>query len=410
MPNHSRRTRAVLDPSLDKPLTALQAAITGDALIKAAFALLQRAVTCELVGIFLRIETRPDGPIPFRFVDSIGRKFEREMREGIFFQEHPASAILMANPGIRLIGTRNILPPDEILYASRFYREVMQVMGFRHAIGMYFWDDPPQMPEAVLSVCRIEGQPDFTDDDVAMLDRLYPQIDAALRRMRAIERERGARGELHGLIDPARLACVLHWDLTVAEANRAAREMCAQWNLGAASAQLKLPPFCLPAPLRDACAELKRNWHASVADHPEAGKAEHLVVQHPEGALTANVSLRVRHTAPLGKPSFLIEFDPPKKAASVADRPSRKLSLDRFTLGERELIRLTCAGKSNQEIANETGKALGSVKNALSALYGKTGVHSRSALIALVGGQLHTLAVLLFATWSDVSELCCFGS
>ncbi len=170
----SFRSSGLLDRTIDKPLIALQAAINGDSLIKAAFALLQRAVTCDMAGVHLRIENLPAGLISFRFLDTRGRDFAREMREGVFFQDHPAGPILMANPGIRLIGTRETLPPDEVLHASRFYREVMQVMGFRHAIAMYFWDDPPQMPEAVLSVCRVEGKPDFTDDDVAVLDRLHP--------------------------------------------------------------------------------------------------------------------------------------------------------------------------------------------------------------------------------------------
>lgn len=402
----SSRTSGLLDRAIDKPMIALQAAINGDSLIKAAFALLQRAVTCDMAGVHLRIENLPAGLISFRFLDTRGRDFAREMREGVFFQDHPASPILMANPGIRLIGTRETLPPDEVLHASRFYREVMQVMGFRHAIAMYFWDDPPQMPEAVLSVCRVEGKPDFTDDDVAVLDRLYSHIDAALRRVRAIERERAVRGELHGLIDPARPACVLHWDLTVAEVNRGARELCAQWNDGDAAAQLKLPPFRLPASLREACTELKKRWHASVADHPATGKAERFAVRHPERkSLEATISVHVRHATPMGKPAFLVEFDPPKNAAPAPSGKNRKLGLGSFTLPQRDLIRLVCEGKTNQEIATVTGKALGSVKNALSSLFCKAGVHSRSALIARIGGRLVALALFLSNSWCDLAEL-----
>ncbi len=381
-----RKSPGVLNRALEKPLVALQAAITGDAVIKALFALLQRAVPCDFAGAFLRHEDHAYGSVPFRFMDSRGRDFGPQLADGVFFREHPAMPVLLANPGIRFINTRETLPPDEILHASRFYREVMQVIGFRHAIGMYFWDDPPRMPEAVLSVSRGEGQPDFTDEEVSILDRLYPHIDAALRRIRAIERERAVRSELHSLIDPARAACLLHWDLTVADANRAARELCARWHLGEASAHLKTPRFVLPEPLREACVGLKKRWQASLRESPATGTAERLTVPHPEcPALFAKVTLHVQHIDPLGKPVFLIEFEPPKNDAAPPRRLNGKMKLAAFTLADRELIRLVREGHSNQEIATATGRALGSVKNALHAIFEKVGIRSRAALIAKVG-------------------------
>lgn len=262
------------------------------------------------------------------------------------------------------------------------------MLGFRHSVAMYFWNDPPRMPpEVVFAPCRVEGEPEFGDEEVAVLDQLYPHIDAALKRVRAIEEERAVRSELHGLLDPTRPACVLHWDLTVAEENRAAREMCARWNLGDASARLKPPPFSLPAPLRNACDDLKNHWSASLQHRPATGTADRLSVRHPDQpSLGATVSVHIHRTDPLGKPALLIEFDPPKNVAN-ASRSMKRKPLLRFTLGERDLIRLVCEGKSNQEIATKTGKALGSVKNALHAIFGKAGVQSRSALIARMGAR-----------------------
>lgn len=386
MADRPPRSRASSDRALDRPLIALQAAITSDAVIKAVIALLRRAVTCDFVSAFFRIEPHADGAVPYRMIDSRGRDFSAQLRDGSLFRDHPAASKLMANPGIKFITTREMLPPDEILHRSGFYRDAMQVIGFRHSIAIYFWEDPPQMPEAVFSPSRGEGQPDFTDKDSTVLNRLYPHIDAALRRVRAIEQGRTLRGELRALIDPARPMCVLHWDLSVAAANRAARELCAQWNGGDAVPRVKTPPFSLPAPLHDACIELKKRWGISLQHRPEAGMADRLSVRNPKRPeLSAVVSLHVRHaTTPLGKPAFLIEFDMPMgiAPANSAKRTPRRRG---FTLQERELIRLVREGKSNQEIALEMGKALGSVKNAFSALFGKVGVHSRGALIARIG-------------------------
>lgn len=395
MADRPLRSRGALDRALDRPLIALQAAISSDAAIKAIMALLQRAVSCDFVGAFFRIEAHADGAVPYRMIDTRGRDFGPQLRDGSLFRDHPAAPKLMANPGIKFITTREILPPDEILHRSGFYRDAMQVIGFRHSIAIYFWEDPPQMPEAVFSPSRAEGQPDFTDEDMAVLDRLYPQIDAALRRVRAIEQERTLRGELRALVDPTRPICVLHWNLSVAAANRAARELCAQWNQGDANPRLKPPPFCLPPSLRDACLELKKRWSLSLQQRPATGTAEKLTVRHPDRTrLSATVSLHAQHTAPLGKPGFLIEFETPEQTTR-ANQPHEEPHRGRFTLSERELIRFVREGKSNQEIALETGKALGSVKNAFSALFGKVGVHSRSALIARIGSSALLLAELI---------------
>jgi DNA-binding NarL/FixJ family response regulator len=46
------------------------------------------------------------------------------------------------------------------------------------------------------------------------------------------------------------------------------------------------------------------------------------------------------------------------------------------------MVKLVCEGKSNQEIAAHTCKALGSVKNMLHVIFKKLHVHSRSNVIA----------------------------
>ena len=54
------------------------------------------------------------------------------------------------------------------------------------------------------------------------------------------------------------------------------------------------------------------------------------------------------------------------------------------TLSEREckIVRLVCEGHSNQEIATDTCKALGSVKNMLHVIFKKLRVHNRANIIA----------------------------
>lgn len=364
---------------------ALQSALDGDAVIKAIFRLLQNTVRCDFVNVCLRIVQHEAGDrnIACRMIDSRGRDFSEELLAGIFFQEHPGMPTLMANPGIRFINTREILPPDDVLHQTRFYRESMQIVGYRHAIGMFFWDNPPRVPEAVFSIYRGEGESDFEDADVASLDGLYPQIDAALRRARAMENERAVTQELRRMAAHASEAtCVLDWDLKVASASRAAREKCALWNSGGASMALKLPPFRLPATLRAACDELKTHWLASLKSNPAAGAAKRLTIQHPDQpACQAGISIHLHQAAPLAKPGFRIDFR--SEADQQPSETKGSPGLDQaLTPDQRTLVRLVCEGKTNQQIATEVGRAVGTVKNALHTIFKQLNVQSRSMLIA----------------------------
>jgi DNA-binding CsgD family transcriptional regulator len=385
MRDRARPLLSLLDRRLEKPLIALQTALDGEALIKATFRVLKAAVRCDFANVCLRIVRDTERNVAYRMIDSRGFEYRRDLMEKEFFRNHPAMPTLLANPGIQFINTREILAPEKKLKKTRFYREVMQVIGFRHAVGMVFWKIPPEAPEAIFSLCREEGAPDFEDAEVAFLDLLYPHINAALRRLHALEKERVARDELRGLLrDGTRSACILDWDLGVAEANRAARESCAQWEFGVEGAKLKPPPFRLPSSLRRACLELKEHWHASLKRRPVAGLAEQTEVRHPSNPfLRAMVSMHPRHSDPLGKPGFLIEFTP-SEPLSLSKPGKGKESFGMLTSQERKLVRLVCEGKSNQEIASATGRALGSIKNSLHTIFGKLGVRSRGALIACV--------------------------
>jgi LuxR family maltose regulon positive regulatory protein len=57
---------------------------------------------------------------------------------------------------------------------------------------------------------------------------------------------------------------------------------------------------------------------------------------------------------------------------------------------EREVLQLIAAGRSNQEIANNLGISLNTVKQHTSNLYGKLGVRRRTQAIA----RARTLALL----------------
>lgn len=370
---------------VERALLSLQSAIDGDALIKAVFRLLQNAVRRDFVSVYLRIRQHSSANMSHRMFDSRGREYGLEIVGNVSFRKHPGMPSLLANSGIRFVNTREILPSDTVLQKTHSSREFMHVTGVRHGIGIFF-SDQPQTPKIIFSLLRERGQPDLSDKDVAVLNLLHPHIAAAFRRVRETENERAVRKELHALAErTCRAACVLDSELRVADFTRAAREQSAKWHSnGEEAGLLKPPPFRLPAVLHDACTELSARWRASLRRSP--GMAERCVVVHPSRPeLRATVSLRPTDFMSLAEPGFLIEFE--RSIGSIVTKDDRETALERLSYRERILVRLVCAGKSNQEIPDETRRTIGTVKNALHLIFGKLGVHSRSALIAFVASR-----------------------
>lgn len=75
------------------------------------------------------------------------------------------------------------------------------------------------------------------------------------------------------------------------------------------------------------------------------------------------------------------------RASGSAARPSADSSLAhlaRLTSREQEMTRLACEGRTNQEIANESGLSVQMVKKYLHSIFQKLEVPSRSRLMALM--------------------------
>ena len=62
----------------------------------------------------------------------------------------------------------------------------------------------------------------------------------------------------------------------------------------------------------------------------------------------------------------------------------RRYGVDSLTARERVLAALVCRGWSNQRISGELGITVRTVKNRLTVVYDKVGVHSRAELIVAI--------------------------
>jgi DNA-binding NarL/FixJ family response regulator len=91
-------------------------------------------------------------------------------------------------------------------------------------------------------------------------------------------------------------------------------------------------------------------------------------------------------SAAFARPHFLIEFEDLHGSGGTGYQiSSASLShLVRLTIREQNLARLVCDGHSNQEIADESGLSLETVKKHLHSIFCKLQVPSRSRLMALM--------------------------
>src|SRR5207249_2169143 len=87
-----------------------------------------------------------------------------------------------------------------------------------------------------------------------------------------------------------------------------------------------------------------------------------------------------------GQPHFLIECEDSRRQAAPRSGPASSTlpHFVRLTRREQEVARLVCEGRSNQEIANDAGLSLPTVKKHLHAIFRKLEVPSRSRLMALM--------------------------
>jgi len=91
-------------------------------------------------------------------------------------------------------------------------------------------------------------------------------------------------------------------------------------------------------------------------------------------------------SAGVAQPHFLIECEnlEVKTALPALPGAAQLPHFVQLTRREREIVQLICDGQSNQEIADETGSSLATVKKHIHSIFRKLEVSSRSRLIALM--------------------------
>jgi DNA-binding CsgD family transcriptional regulator len=367
-------------------LLALFAAKDLDALIDTAFHTLGATVACDFASAFYR--STGDGL--FKQRDSRGREYGPALMRR-YMELTPALQIAMTNRGIKILPTSTGLPRSVVaLKRTAFYREIMQPQGWRHAVALCFWGDPPATsPVFVTSVYRGQGQSDFSEQDIGKLACLHPFIDSAVNRVHEREAATTIRdGMALAVHDGMRGLAILDRHLLLVQANQVARQLCAAWvdDGTARHTEDSSATWCLPTVLESECRELDDEWQSLVRADPDAAdlRRHRQVVHARVPGLTASITMICPSTAGLAEPTFVLEFDRRVHGVALETPDGSVPVLQKLTAAERAVALVLADGFSNQEIADRLGKSVHAVKFLLHRIYEKTGVPNRAALVAVL--------------------------
>jgi len=361
-------------------LLPLFAATDLDRLIDTAFQLLATTVACDFASAFY--QRSDDGLLKER--DSRGRTYDPAFMRR-YIELTPALPFAMANRGVKLLRTQELLSTSMAsLRATAFYREVMRPQGWRHGVALCFWGEPAaKSPLFVATAYRSEGQPDFSEEETARLERLHPFIDCAVNRLAERDLYRSVReGMAMVIADETRGLAILNGDLDAVQVTAVARLRCAAWVDAAIEApDPSSTAWRLPAVLAAACDDLHQEWQSLLYVDPVASGVLRRRIAHPKTPeLTASVTL-VPATG-LSDPTFVIDLHEHKHVAAVDSSDQALKLLQRLTAAERAVAIAIADGCSNQELADRLGKSVHAVKFLLHKIYGKSGVPGRAALVA----------------------------
>ena len=369
------RLQSVLDPTLEKPLLHLHAAIDVDSFWKGVQDVIEAALPNCFIGLTLQ-----HSPILPRIAKST------QKLPGSFFPIMPIKKYFSAHPHRNILVINDFFSDERHFRRSSFYRDCIVPINGRCAIGLFFWEIRRLL--AAIIVVRNLQQGELSPGEVRVIRHLHSQFQTALHRLHSRSRERAVRVALEQFMRRLPLPTVLlRWNLRLAYRNQAAAESCAVWQrgpLGARFIKLKAP---IPPEILNQCRVLKKRWEQLSPLSLASANLVDETVRHPTRCdLRATISLKQISSAAFARPHFLIEFEDLRGSGGTGYQISRaSLShLVRLTSREQNLARLVCDGRSNQEIADESGLSLETVKKHLHSIFCKLQVPSRSRLMALM--------------------------
>jgi DNA-binding CsgD family transcriptional regulator len=367
--------QSIIDPEVERPLLSLHRAMDVESFWKAAQQLLSAAIPNRLIR--LTLQHNPVLPLIVRST--------RPVTYG-FFAAEPLKSYMAARPRKRFVRISDIFSNRNRLTKSAFYRRYLAPQNCRHGVVLFFWRGRRLI--CTITIMRTAKQGDLSPAEMKLLQQLYPQFLSALRQLGSLERAHTVQAALEEslrcLPSPTIL---LRWNLRLVYQNRAARGFCAVWEKGLKEARLTKACARVPPEILNRCRQLKQQWARAKRPNAPPTLFKDERVRHPRSPhLRVTIRLKRLNLAGIARPDFLIQCeDLRRQDTSHARTPDARLRyFVQLTRREREVARLICDGESNQEIADEAGLSLLTVKQHVHSILRKLEVPSRSRLMALM--------------------------
>jgi DNA-binding CsgD family transcriptional regulator/PAS domain-containing protein len=367
--------QSITDPRLEKPLLHLHAAIDVDSFWNAVQDVIGAAVPTCFIGLTLQ-----HSPISPRIAKAT------QKLPGGFFPSVPIEKYFNTHPHRKVVFISDFFSDERHFRRSSFYRGCMAPINGRFAIGLFFWNARRLL--AAIIVVRSVQQGELSRREMRFVCHLHAQFQTALGRLRSLERERAERVAFEQFMRRVPLPTILlRWNLRLVYRNQAASEFCGVWQGGFSGSRFSKLKAPLPPEILNQCRVLKKRWEQLTPLGIAPANFKDETVRHPtRHDLRATISLKQIDSAAVARPQFLIEFeDLRENGAKRYQTSGASLShLARLTSREQDLARLVCDGHTNQEIADEAGLSLETVKKHLHSIFQKLEVPSRSRLITLM--------------------------
>jgi DNA-binding CsgD family transcriptional regulator len=283
---------------------------------------------------------------------------------------------LQTHPHIKLYTYSDVRRTDPAAAQRRLQKEV-SLSAWDQFVHLVFWDE--DRPDALFSVRRTAAQGDFSPTEKEFLAGLHSDLDAALHRVRQLQRERHRQAVVRHFVSNLPLP-VLFLDerRRLSFATDEAYERCAVWNLGADRAgQLNARQcFRVPADIARVCAQFLNDPTTDATTKNEI-RVVHATI--PELSATVNMSTPRRRCA---CHTFVVTFSTQRMGEHA---PTAALgALSQLTPSERRVALLVAGGRRNQDVACTLGKSLRTVEFQLNVIYRKLGIRSRTQLTGIL--------------------------
>lgn len=367
----------------EKHLLALHAAIDGQSLWKEGRRLLHRCFENHFIaGAFAFQGGEPmivkrGKPAPPRDAEWWARNMAA----------HPMLDLLVEKPHRNIIRVTDVMSAEEIK-EHPYYDEFMVPDGWLYSVGIVFREENGDRVIGMLAVNRREEQGDFSPEEMALFDRLYPHLETAFQRVGRIQAGQATTMSLAAMLSRLPLpVAVVSWQGEISHINDPARQACLDWNSpspGKPSSE-NLSRAILPGEIQERCIALAREVDEATSTNAGHPPLESVTVSHPRAtAFNAIIERILPQDEPMSAPAFLVRFERDSEETDPGKLTPALLSqYCNLTTAEKAVAELILEGQSNSEIAASLGKSTATVKKQAESIYRKLGIHDRRRLIAL---------------------------